>query len=100
LEGSGFDQGVCDKFTGAFLLRNVRHGGYMPVSAEHRITELRGILDRPLSEDGKIPISASAFEHFLNDECTRDDVGILFRISDSEESMKLRQYRTRFPAEV
>lgn len=59
-------------------------------------TELRGFLDEPLSEDEKVPLKGEDFEQLLSslphDICTKDDVGILFRICDSDWSPSLRSF--------
>ena len=59
------------------------------------ISELPGILNRPLSEDEKIPLSRSQFDNLVSgsietkDICRKDDVEKLFRISDEEISEAL-----------
>ena len=57
------------------------------------LTELRDLLDQPLPEDEKVPLPREVFEQFqsldLHDPCSRDDVEILFRESESEPSVFL-----------
>ena len=56
------------------------------------ISELPGLLDKPLSHDEKIPLTRIQFDNLLSgltettDVCYRDDVERLFRISDAEAS--------------
>jgi len=58
------------------------------------IPGVEGILSRlrqPLIEEAKIPISQEEFDDFITgtgrfeeDRCTRDDVALLFRVSDTK----------------
>jgi len=56
------------------------------------ISELPGLLDKPLPHDEKIPLTRIQFDNLLSgltettDVCSRDDVERLFRISDVEAS--------------
>jgi hypothetical protein len=68
------------------------------------ISELPGLLDKPLSDDEKIPLTRIQFDNLLpgmmeaKDRCHRDDVERLFRVSDSEASDML--YLTFYNAVV
>ena len=59
------------------------------------VSELPGILNQPLSEAEKIPLSRSQFDNLVlglmetKDICRKVDVGKLFRISDEETSEPL-----------
>jgi hypothetical protein len=56
------------------------------------ISELPGLLDKPLPYDEKIPLTRIQFDNLLSgltettDVCYRDDVERLFRVSDAESS--------------
>ena len=56
------------------------------------ISELPGLLDKPLPQDEKIPLTRIQFDNLISgltettDVCCREDVERLFRISDAEAS--------------
>src|SRR5436190_24103156 len=56
------------------------------------ISELSGLLNKPLSEAEKLPLNRAQFDNLLSgltemkDICRQEDVEVLFRVSDAEAS--------------
>jgi hypothetical protein len=69
-----------------------------PATSLPSLTELRAVLDRSLPDDEKVPVRTEDFEQLLfplpPDSCSKDDVAILFRLSETECSLYFRSLFT------